>query len=155
MIQRIQSLYLLLTAILSFLFLDGSFIRLTDKSGSVIGVTFSQIMRDTPDAGQQLLEKSYLLAAYTIMIPVLAGIIIILFKKRNIQLWLVRLLIVLILSFILVSVLNVISLARKYDSSILPGVKMAIPFLQLILSYLALRGIKKDDNLIKSYDRLR
>jgi hypothetical protein len=32
---------------------------------------------------------------------------------------------------------------------------MALPFLQLIFSILAYRGIKKDDQLVKSYDRLR
>jgi hypothetical protein len=30
-----------------------------------------------------------------------------------------------------------------------------MPVIQLILSILAFRGIKKDDQLVKSYDRLR
>ena len=45
MIQRIQSVYLSLTTLLSLLFLKGSFLIFSEKSGSVIKVTFNGIFQ--------------------------------------------------------------------------------------------------------------
>jgi hypothetical protein len=43
----------------------------------------------------------------------------------------------------------------KHSTEIVPGIKMALPFLMLISMILAYKGIKKDDDLVKGYDRLR
>ena len=43
----------------------------------------------------------------------------------------------------------------KFEATITPGFKMILPLVMLILSVLVYRGIKKDDHLVKSYDRLR
>jgi hypothetical protein len=43
----------------------------------------------------------------------------------------------------------------NYEGSLTPGLKMILPLILLILSFLAYRGIKKDELLVKSYDRLR
>jgi hypothetical protein len=155
MIQRIQTLYLSLTAILSFLFLNGSFFKFIDHSGSLIKVTFTQVIRDTSALEQEVLEKTFLLSPFIILIVVLSVMTILLFKKRSLQLLLGKLLIILIIAFIFVSCSYVYILLTKYNSVIVPGFKMVIPLLQLILSVLAYRGIRKDDNLVKSYDRLR
>jgi hypothetical protein len=61
----------------------------------------------------------------------------------------------LVLGLILVSFYYSYSVMSKYDATLVPGIKMSLPFLQLILSVLAFKGIKKDDKLVKSYDRLR
>jgi hypothetical protein len=61
----------------------------------------------------------------------------------------------LVVAFIIASGLCIYIIMTKYDSVIDPGFRMAIPLLQLIFSVLAWRGIKKDDDLVKSYDRLR
>jgi hypothetical protein len=155
MIQRIQSLYLSLTTLLSFLFLNGSFLNFADRSGSLIKVTFTQIIREKPTAEHELLEKLFSVPILIVLISVLSVVTIILFKKRNVQLWLVKVLILLVIAFIFVSGIYTYIVITKYDSEILPGFKLAIPLFQLILSILAYRGIKKDDNLVKSYDRLR
>ena len=39
--------------------------------------------------------------------------------------------------------------------TIIPGIKMVVPLLILIFGILAQRGIKHDENLVRSYDRLR
>ena len=69
--------------------------------------------------------------------------------------WLVRILILLVIAFIIASVLYSYIILTKYNAEIIPGFKMVIPVIQLILSILAYRGIRKDDALVKSYDRLR
>jgi hypothetical protein len=102
-----------------------------------------------------LLEKTISLPLLIILIPVLSVITILLFKKRSLQIWLVRFLIILVVAFIIVSGILIFIVITKYDSEIQPGLKMLIPLLQLVFSVLAYRGIKKDDILVKSYDRLR
>ncbi|HMA65173.1 MAG TPA: DUF4293 family protein, partial [Chitinispirillaceae bacterium] len=47
MIQRIQSLFLFLTTLLSLIFLKGSFLSFINKTGSVINITFTGIMKST------------------------------------------------------------------------------------------------------------
>lgn len=155
MIQRIQSLYLLLTAVLSFLFLNVSFLNFIDRSGSLIKVTFTEIIRGTSTGEYELLENTYILSVFIFIIPLLSGVTVVLYKKRSIQMWLVRFIIILVVVFIIVSGLYAYVIMTKYDSNILPGFNMIIPFLQLIFSVLAYRGIRKDDDLVKSYDRLR
>lgn len=155
MIQRIQSLYLVLTAILSFLFLNGSIITFIDRSGHLIEVTFNKIIRESPVAAHEILEKTFAMSLFIILIPVLSAITIILFKKRSLQKQLVRFLIIVVIAFIFVSCFYTYIVLTKYDSEIVPGFKMVIPLLQLIFSVLAYRGIIKDDNLVKSYERLR
>jgi hypothetical protein len=155
MIQRIQSLYLLLTTLQSFLFLKGSFFNFTDGSGSVIKVTFTKLIRESSVVQQATTDNTFLLAFFILAIPVISIISIMLFKKRSLQLWLVRFLIMLVVAFIIASGLCIYNVMTKYDSVIDPGFRMAIPLLQLVFSVLAWRGIKKDDDLVKSYDRLR
>jgi hypothetical protein len=44
---------------------------------------------------------------------------------------------------------------RKYDSDIVWSFWMLLPVLIPVSLFLAYRGIKKDEDLVKSYDRLR
>jgi len=155
MIQRIQSLYLLLTTLLSLLFLKGSFLSFIEKSGSVIKVTFNGIIRDTGGQGFEQIEKLLPVSSLIILIPVLSLLTIFFFKKRKIQLWLALSVIILIVGFIFVLIYYSWIVITEYNAEIVPGFKMVIPVLMLIFSVLAYRGIRKDDRLVRSYDRLR
>lgn len=155
MIQRIQSLYLLLTTLLSLLFLKGSFLNFVDKTGSVIKVTFNGIVRDTGGQGFELIEKLLPISAFIILIPVFSLVTIFIFKNRKIQLWLASSEIILIVGFIFVSIFYSWFIITEYGAEIVPGFKMVIPLLMLVFAVLAYRGIRKDDRLIKSNDRLR
>ena len=155
MIQRVQSLYLSLTTLLSLLFLDGSFLNFINKSGSVIKVTFSGIVRNSGGQGLELIQKLLPLTALIVLIPVFSIVTIFVYKNRKIQLWLGLSVIILICGFIIVSIFYSWFVIREFGAEIVPGFKMAIPVLMLVFAVLAYRGIKKDDRLIKSYDRLR
>jgi hypothetical protein len=153
MIQRIQSVYLSLIALISLFLVKGSFLVFSEKAGSVIRITFYGIFREDAAQGLVLIEKLLTLSVFIILITSL--ITILLFKNRKIQLrlslFLIVLIVILIIAFIHVS----ISVISKFDAGIIPVLKMFIPLLILIISFLAYRGIKKDDQLVKSYDRLR
>jgi Domain of unknown function (DUF4293) len=155
MIQRIQSLYLLLTTLLSLLFLNGSFLSFINKTGTVIKITFTSMVKSSEGQGIELINKLLPLSIIILLIPVLSLVTIFVFKKRNIQLLLSKILIGLVTGLILVSGYYSYIIITDYSGEIVPGVKMALPLIMLILSILAFRGIRKDDRLVKSYDRLR
>ena len=155
MIQRIQSLYLLLTTLLSLLFLNGSILNFINNSGSAIRITFTGIVKSSEGQGIEVINNLLLLSVIIVIIPVLSLITIFFFKNRNVQVWLSGILITLVAGMILISIYCSYLIITQYNGEIVPGIKMTLPLLLLILSILAFRGIRKDDRLVKSYDRLR
>ncbi|HUX57988.1 MAG TPA: DUF4293 family protein [Bacteroidales bacterium] len=155
MIQRLQSLYLSLTILLPLLFLKGSFLTFIDKSGSAIKITFNGIVKVTDTQGFELVEKLLPLSTLIIVIPVLSLITLLLYKNRKIQKLFAVIIIVLASGLIVISAYYSFTICNNYSTAVILGVKMGIPILILILSILAYNGIRKDDRLVKSYDRLR
>jgi Domain of unknown function (DUF4293) len=155
MIQRIQSIYLLIMAVLSSLLIPGSILNFTDKTGSVIRVSFNAVVRDNAGKATEIIEKLLPLSVLIVLITVMSLATIFFFKNRKIQIQLSRFLIFLA-AILVVAIIHIcLRIVSKFESEIIPGLKMILPVLILIISILALRGIKKDDRLVKSYDRLR
>ncbi len=136
MFQRIQSLYmiiaLLLTAGLYFLFPE-----LKDAEGNVL-----------LDSNQPLIIG--LIAA--------AGVLILLslfnFKKRQLQFVLNRLTI--ILNFVLLGVFVYHSLSLPGESLLsMKGIGVLFPVISIVLLAMANKAIKRDEDLVKSVDRIR
>ena len=155
MIQRIQSVYLSLIVLISLLLFNGSFLVFTENTGFVINVTFIGLFRDTNGQGIVMIERLLPLSVLIVLIPLVSLVTIFLFKKRTVQLLFAKVLFGLLSAFVLVSCFYIYRIISKYSGQIIPGAKMVIPLVLLILSILALRGIRKDDQLVKSYDRLR
>lgn len=155
MIQRIQSVYLSLITLLSLIFFKGSFLIFSEKSGSFIRVTLIGIFRDSTTHNPELIEKLLPLSALIVLIPVISLITILFFKNRKIQMWMSLILILLSAIYVVALIHVSINSISKFAASIIPGFKMIIPILILVLSILAYLGIRKDDHLVKSYDRLR
>ncbi len=155
MIQRIQSLYLLLTTVLSGLFLKGSFLNFINKAGSEITINFKGIYQIAGEKGYPLIDKLIPISIILILIPVLSILAILLFKKRKLQLKVTLVLIIFAALLIAFSAYYGISVIQSYQATPVPGFKMFVPLLILVFSILAYRSIKKDENLVKSYDRLR
>ena len=155
MIQRIQSLYLFVLAVLSGLLLTGSVLNFIDKTGSVIKVTYNEIIKSTGGQGIELIEKLLPLSILIIIITVFSLMTIFLYKNRKVQLRLTLVLIILTATQLIAFVHVSLSVISKFEAHLVPGIKMIIPVLMLILSVLTYRGIRKDERLVKSYDRLR
>lgn len=155
MIQRIQSIYLLLIALGSTICLRTNILTFSEKSGSAIILNFNRILRETGIQTFELNCNIFPLTLLFILIPVISIVTIFLFKNRKIQIYLVKTLIIIIITFIAASVIYGYMIINEYDAVIIPGYKMVIPVLIAVFAFLALRGIRKDDNLVKSYDRLR
>ena len=149
MIQRIQSLYLLLSAaVMSLLF----FFQIADLPGN-----FDFYLWKITDGTTNI---------YTLPLPILAVmsilvsiITIFLFKKRGYQVKLCMLNFLLILIFMILVfwLYPGFILTKQFGEDFQPDYNFSIyvPIVSFIFILLAHKAIRKDDNLVKSADRLR
>ena len=143
MIQRIQTLYLMVAAMaaggLTFVFSLWIENELTTYAFNLF-------------SSENMLLK--MIPVFFIGSSVLSLITIFLFKKRQLQFVLNRLniLINLILLGVLIYYLLILSGETKISEK---GIGVFIPFIVVLLLVLANRAIYKDENLVKSVDRLR
>lgn len=135
-LQRIQTIYLLLAALAS-------------------GILPLFLSLFTDDKGALVYAKNDILFLILFMASALVSVItIFLFKKRQNQFVLGRLNI--LLNFALLSVLVYRSQILSGGAAALEkGVGMAIPLVSIVFIALANKAIKRDEDLVKSVDRLR
>lgn len=155
MIQRIQSVYLFLTAIFAGIFVGGRMLLFRDD---ILNDYFLKLDGLYHAVGNNMPENIQKVMYVTFIVSVIllgSLIIIFLFKNRKLQLKLTALLVGLILLLIIILAVYSISVINKFDVTILPGIYMLYPVLMFVFSYLAYRSIKKDEELVRSYDRLR
>ena len=136
MIQRIQSLYLFISALLSALV--PMFFPLW-KDAKQMSVYFTS-------------DVSYIIMFG--LSATMALISILLFKKRQNQFVVNRLNI--ILNFILIGLFVYRTLNLSGEATVSEkGIAMFVPLVSIVLLVLANKAIKKDEDLVKSVDRLR
>ena len=155
MIQRIQSVYLLLTTLLSALFLTGKILTFKGEKGTDFIMNIKGTWQITETGGNVMIQNQVPVLVVLILIILLSLVTIFFYKRRKLQLKLNIGVIVLIITFIGVLLFYALSIIKKYQASLVPGWKMFIPFLMILSGILTYRGIKKDEELVKSYDRLR
>jgi ABC-type Fe3+-siderophore transport system permease subunit len=136
MLQRIQTIYLLLAAIIS-------------------GVLCMYLPYGIDANGVVLYAKGELfLLGIFLGSAILSLISIFLFKNRKLQFVLGR--INILLNFILLGVFVYWSLTVSGETQVSEkGIGMIIPVISIVLLVMANKAIKKDENLVKSVDRLR
>ena len=151
MIQRIQSVFLLLTALAAIIFLNSPFLTFIDNSGNNISLTALGAV----SSGKEKIASYFLLPVLAGIIPLMALFIILLFNNRQLQIKLTGILVALEIGFIILTAVCAFYIIRKYDAAIASWIKALVPFIQIILTVLALRAIRKDEDMVKSYDRIR
>lgn len=149
MIQRIQTVYLLLASLL------GAFLVFFNPHlwrARLINNTY----RYFPDQS----DYQYFYFILTMIITLLAFICIFLFKKRKLQFRLTLLNfffsigLVVLQYFLIEEMKDGLTMDQMLNSSTyLPAAFLSIPI--IILLFLAARGIRKDEKLLRSLDRLR
>ena len=143
MIQRIQSIYLLLAGIISGGLIFFVNLWFTIK-GSVVGMDllFSNSFLE------KAIPVSFLLSA------LLSIVTIFLFKNRKLQFVLGRLNI--LINLILLGLLIYLSLTLPGETMVSEkGIGMFLPVIVILVLVLANKAIKNDEDLVKSVDRLR
>jgi hypothetical protein len=151
MIQRIQTLFLLAVLVLSGLMCTGDLIRLDAGEGTFFSIGFTGVR----DPGGEVIQRLWPLSGILAVIPVLTAITIFLYKKRQIQMRITMLVLLLSLGTIILGAFYVIMFDRKIDVTVIWRVQVIFPLISAILAWLAYRNILRDDLKVKSYDRLR
>ncbi len=149
MIQRIQSVYLLVVTILMV-------ICMCSPVGSIIASTneiseFGNLYITLPDGTKDY--APWALFAILLVVAALSFGTIFLFKKRMLQIRLTIFSSVMLIGYYLALVAYIFMLAEETTFS--ASWTICLPFAGIILNWLAIRGIGADEALVKAYDRLR
>lgn len=136
MIQRIQSIYLLIALI-------------------VMGVLPFVFQLETTAAGEKVFFTDHITDLILFLSSaVLSLITIFLFSNRKLQFVLCRLNIILNLILLGLFVYHSLSVSGEVATSE-KGIGMFLPIFSIVFLVLANKAIKKDEDLVKSVDRLR
>lgn len=152
MIQRIQSAYLLLVVVLlgatmgmplgMYIGADGSV-----SSFMTMGVDVAGVQRDSSCWG---------LFAIAMLSAIIAFATIFLYKNRKLQVRLTVFNTVLIAGWYVVFAAFLTAYNEQFASATFHcGTGAVLPLVAVILNLLAIRGIRKDERLVKAADRLR
>ncbi len=136
MLQRIQTIYLLLAA------------------GVSAGLSMFLPYGINEDGIELYAKEVFFLLGMFVGSAVLSLVAIFLFKNRQLQFVLGR--INILLNFILLGVFVYWSLTVSGETRVSEkGIGMIIPIISIVLLVMANKAIKRDENLVKSVDRLR
>lgn len=151
MIQRIQTLFLLAVLVLSAIMCMGDLIKMDNGTGTLFTISFAGLGEE----GGEIIQRLWPLSVIMVIVPLLALIAIFLFKKRRLQMRVTMLVLLLSLGTLILGAFYIIMFDRKIDITVIWQVKAIFPLISAILAWLAYRSIMKDDQMVRSYDRLR
>ncbi len=103
----------------------------------------------------QNLESQIIIPVVVLLITILSVIAIFLYKNRKIQIRFALSTVFLSTALIALTAWYAYSAGEKYQADLSPGIRTFLPLIILLFSILAYLGIRKDENLVRSYDRLR
>ncbi|MBK6282730.1 MAG: DUF4293 domain-containing protein [Draconibacterium sp.] len=147
MIQRIQTVYLFISALLI-----ASLMKLTFAELSVNNELYTFVAKGIFN-GEELIFNGMAIFVFIPVIALLHFITIFLYKKRILQIRIMVFSIVLLLG--LFGLFFYFSYAGFDGAKIAFKIPVAFPLVAVILDYLAIRAIGKDEALIRSLNRIR
>jgi Domain of unknown function (DUF4293) len=154
MIQRIQSVYLFIASVLLLIMLSNPIAQISIREDLVLNLNFFEIKATTQSDFEAV--SAWPVAALIFLSMGLTLLALFSYKKRMRQ--------------IRLSVFNIIFLFglegmiyffTKYTLSDMEGFSsvflwpVVVPFISIVLIYLAIKAIQKDDAMLKAYDRIR
>ncbi|MGZ2368214.1 DUF4293 domain-containing protein [Ancylomarina sp. YFZ004] len=153
MIQRIQTLFLLGVLILMTLMFFFPLAELIDS----VNNSYSFIYRGIPSLkeGEPMLFKAYPIAILLAVIVLNVLVTIFSYKKRMRQIRLTVFNIFCMLGMVGLVYYNVNSQVESMQAIANYSLINAFPLVSIVLSYLAIRNIGKDEAMIRSMDRIR
>lgn len=171
MIQRIQTLYLLVAAALCLACLCLPIGRFVSDGGDLVGTLYNLWLHQPSQLGDtlQVADAPVLAqdaagthsfapwALFAVLLLTTIGLLfsIFIYRTRLVQSRLVMFCCILLLGWYLIYVAFAYLLGQQYEASFTPTVWAAFPAVACILAYLAFRAILKDEALVRSLDRLR
>ena len=149
MIQRIQTIYLLVVSILMIVCMCtpvGSIISADNEISAFTNLSIT-MGNGTKD------YAPWALFVILLLVAALSFGTIFMFKKRMLQIRLTIFSIVMLIGYYLTLAAFIFMLAD--NASFTPSWTICLPFVAIVLSWLAIRAIGADEALVKAYDRLR
>lgn len=160
MIQRIQTVYLLLSIVCLVLCLCNPVGTITATDGASATMYNLWLSLTNPVTGtvDHVVMPWAALFGLLVLTATLQTVAIFLFKQRALQMRTVNLSMLFLIGYYIAAV-TFLFISKYEDQSLLsayhPTIWAALPLVALVFSYLAFRGILKDHLLVKSLDRLR
>ena len=153
MIQRIQTLFLLLTAIITGLLFFMPVALLIVPTGDTYAFYTTKVLQ----TGEEPIFIAYNWMSFilNLQITALPLVTLFLYKKRFLQLRLCMMNIILLLGMLVLMWIQVSNRMEEIDAQRQIQLAFCFPLVGVILTWLALRGIIKDIAILKSYDRIR
>jgi hypothetical protein len=147
MIQRIQTVYIFIAALLTGLLVKLDFAELSVE-GELYVFNANGIISD-----DRVLFDGLPILGFIGLITLLHLVIIVLYKKRILQIRILGFTMVLLLG--LVGVMLYFLYAAFEGAEVVFKIPIVFPVIAFILDYLAIRAIGKDEALIRSLNRIR
>ncbi len=152
MIQRIQTVFFALAAVFQVVFAFTDLAFFLSSEGDTVYTLYKVL-----DASGAVVKSQFfggILNGITILLSI---IIIFLYKKRAMQVKLGQLNLLLLAGVITLVFLDVDKVAQTFGENVEPNysLAMALPILSLIMTYLGIHFVKKDEALVRAADRLR
>jgi hypothetical protein len=150
MLQRIQTLYFLgalVLLVICFFIPLAEVVTATGAKGAftLLGLKYVNITHD--------------IRLLTTILSTLTGLILLIsifgYKNRKNQMKISILAIILLVSIIGVILFQFLQFKKEPGMIILTKIPLIFPLISIILTYLGYKGIKKDEELVRSYDRIR
>lgn len=157
MIQRIQSVFLALIFVVGMLLFIAPILSFTSYENSFVMNAYHTIN----SVDNTVVSKNIGIGAMQGLVALLALVSVFLYKKRQLQIKLCKLNILMVAIQIAAIVLYIDvakeTISPNAPNDVLIGIKYGaiFPILSLIFLYLSIRFIKKDEDLVRSADRLR
>jgi uncharacterized membrane protein len=155
MIQRIQSLYLLLVVILSgfTVFMPvADLINVNDNLHYLLNFKGISLIQPTAVVFE---SSTWLLSFFGVLFGIIALITLFSYKNRIKQIRLSVVNLIIMLGYYIVLLIYVWSACSRLNTDWNLHLTTVFPLISLILNYLTIGAIGKDENLVKSTERLR
>lgn len=155
MIQRIQTLYLLIIAVLSAVLIFTPAAGLTSGTdGSVYEIQLKGLTHISAES-IEVVASTWALTAIAALVSLISFISIFLFKKRMLQMRLSFINVVLMAGYYGILFIYLWQYGKNLDAHMYLNMIASFNLINIILCILAIRAIGKDEALVKSLDRLR
>ncbi len=152
MIQRTQSIYLLLITILIGIMTFFTFAEITTVNSEIYSFNIKGIFNTlSGDLLRNTLSVNLLIGITSLI----AFATILLYKKRTLQIRLCIYNMILLVGLSGLLAYYIFDTASSVNGEITFKIALTFPLVALILTFLAFRNIRKDDAIVRSLDRIR
>jgi hypothetical protein len=152
MVQRIQTVYLLVATILISSVFAYPIAELLSSEGQLFIFNFNGLSIENEAGLYFLTIPPVILLGIIALIPLVS---MFLYKKRIIQMRLNSLNIILMIGYVGLNYYYIQNFSKQLNGVVSYQIAAIFPFIAAVLTYLAIRAIGKDEALIRSMDRIR